>query len=94
MQLLNPMLRLAADWDRRRQAQLGHAALDSHASELMHLFRAVALIPICSKPENMDTDYLDRLAQELKSDKTPACRRAINRMLAEMKKRWEEGRFR
>ena len=39
MQLLNPMLRLAADLDRRRQAQLGHAALDSQASELMHLFR-------------------------------------------------------
>ena len=91
MQLLNPMLRLAVDWDRRRQAQLGHAALDSHASELMHLLQAVALIQSARSPKTWIpitlTDWLRNL-------KTPACHRAINRMLAEMKKRWAEGRFR
>jgi hypothetical protein len=35
--------------------------------------------------ENRDTEYLDQLAHQLKIDKTPACRRAINRILAEMK---------
>jgi hypothetical protein len=35
----------------------------------------------------MGTEYLDHLAQELKANKTPPCRRAVNRILAEMKKR-------
>jgi len=42
----------------------------------------------------MSNGYLDYQAQQLKVDKTARCRRAINRMLAEMKKRWEAGRFR
>jgi hypothetical protein len=37
----------------------------------------------------MDTQYLDQLAHQLRIDKSPACRRAINRMFAEMKKRCE-----
>jgi hypothetical protein len=41
----------------------------------------------------MDTEYLDQLAHQLRIDKTPACRRAINRMLAEMKKRCEAGEY-
>ena len=41
----------------------------------------------------MSTAYLDRLAQQLKGDKSPACRRAINRILAEMKKRCEDGEY-
>jgi 23S rRNA maturation mini-RNase III len=42
----------------------------------------------------MDTGYLDRLADQLKVNKTAACRRAINRMLAEMKKRCNAGEYR
>ena len=31
----------------------------------------------------MDTEYLDQLAEQLKAEKSPACRRAINRLLAD-----------
>jgi hypothetical protein len=41
----------------------------------------------------MDTEYLDQLAEQLKAEKSPACRRAINRLLAETKKQCEEGRY-
>jgi hypothetical protein len=41
----------------------------------------------------MDTEDLDRLAQQLKIDKTAACRRAINRILEEMRKRCENGEY-
>jgi hypothetical protein len=41
----------------------------------------------------MSSDYLDQLAHQLKIDKTPACRRAINRILAEMKTRCEKGKY-
>ena len=44
-------------------------------------------------PENRDTEYLDQLADQLKIDKTPVCRRAINRILAEMKTRCENGEY-
>jgi hypothetical protein len=44
-------------------------------------------------PENSGTEYLDQLADQLKVDKTPACRRAINRILAEMKTRCENGEY-
>jgi hypothetical protein len=37
------------------------------------------------------TDYLDQLAQQLKIDKNAACRRAIERILAMIKKRCDEG---
>ena len=43
--------------------------------------------------ENRDTEYLDQLAHQLKIDKTPACRRAINRILAEMKRRCEKREY-
>jgi hypothetical protein len=43
--------------------------------------------------ENRDTEYLDQLADQLKIDKTPACRRAINRILAEVKARCENGEY-
>jgi hypothetical protein len=39
------------------------------------------------------TEYLDRLARQLKGDKNPACCRAINRILAEMKKRCQNGDY-
>jgi hypothetical protein len=41
----------------------------------------------------MGTEFLDQLATQLKADKTPACRRAINRILDGMKKRVEGGEF-
>jgi hypothetical protein len=41
----------------------------------------------------MNTQYLDQLAHQLRIDKTPACRRAINRILEEMKKRCENGEY-
>jgi len=41
----------------------------------------------------MDTEYLDQLAEQLKAEKSPACRRAINRLLAETKKQCEEGKY-
>ena len=41
----------------------------------------------------MNTEYLDQLAQQLKADKKPTCRRAINRILDEMKKRCENGEY-
>ncbi len=42
----------------------------------------------------MDTEYLDRLAHQLRIGRTAACRRAINRILEEMKKRCENGEYR
>lgn len=41
----------------------------------------------------MGTEYLDQLAQQLKVNKSPRCRRAVNRILAEMKKRCEVGEY-
>jgi hypothetical protein len=37
--------------------------------------------------------YLDQLAEQLKSGKSAACRRAIGRILAMMKKRYDNGEF-
>jgi hypothetical protein len=39
------------------------------------------------------TEHLDRLARQLKVSKNPACCRAINRILAEMKKRCKDGEY-
>jgi hypothetical protein len=41
----------------------------------------------------MDTAFLGRLAQQLRIDKSPSCRRAINRILEEMKKRYKDGKY-
>jgi hypothetical protein len=41
----------------------------------------------------MSTEYLDRLALQLKAGKSLNCRRAINRILAEMKKRCKDGEY-
>jgi hypothetical protein len=54
---------------------------------------AVALIQCGRSPKIMNTQYLDQLAHQLRIDKTPACRRAINRILAEMKTRCEKGEY-
>ena len=39
----------------------------------------------------MSTDHLDQLAHQLKLDKNAACRRAIERILAMIRKRCDEG---
>ena len=41
----------------------------------------------------MDLEQLEQLAKQLKQDKNPACRRAINRILAEFKERCEKGEY-
>ena len=39
----------------------------------------------------MDSDFLDRLAIQLKANKSPSCRRAIERLLQLVKKDYESG---
>jgi hypothetical protein len=41
----------------------------------------------------MDLEQLERLAEQLKMGKNPACRRAINRILADFKERCEKGEY-
>jgi hypothetical protein len=42
----------------------------------------------------MSTEFLDRLATELKIGKSAACRRAIQRILDRMKQHYESGQYR
>jgi hypothetical protein len=44
-------------------------------------------------PNDMDTAFLDQLAHQLRINKTPPCRHAINRILEEMKKRCDDGEY-
>ena len=60
----------------------------------MHLSPPLLSSNLLKPPSIMDTEYLVRLAHQLRIDKTPACRRAINRILEEMKKRCENGEYR
>lgn len=41
----------------------------------------------------MNVEFLDQLARQLRINKTPSCRRAINRILEEMKSRCENGKY-
>jgi len=41
----------------------------------------------------MDTEFLKQLAEQLKADKDPACRRAINRILADTTKKAEADEY-
>jgi hypothetical protein len=41
----------------------------------------------------VSTDFLDRLANQLRANKSPACRRAIQRILAVVKKNFEDGKY-
>lgn len=41
----------------------------------------------------MSTDFLERLASQLKTNKSAACRRAIQRILAVVKKNLEDGKY-
>ncbi len=42
----------------------------------------------------METDFLDRLANQLKVNKGAACRRAIQRILVRIKEHYESGEYR
>lgn len=41
----------------------------------------------------MSTDFLDRLASQLRANKSAASRRAIQRILVIVKKNFEEGKY-
>ena len=41
----------------------------------------------------VSTDFLDRLATQLKANKSAVCRRAIQRILAVVKKNVEDGKY-
>jgi hypothetical protein len=41
----------------------------------------------------MNTEFLDRMAEQLRAGKSPACRRAIARLLTTVQKRWERREF-
>jgi hypothetical protein len=41
----------------------------------------------------MNVEFLDQLARQLRINKAPSCRRAINRILEEIKLRCENGRY-
>ena len=41
----------------------------------------------------VSTDFLDRLATQLKTNKSALCRRAIQRILAVVKKNFEDGKY-
>jgi hypothetical protein len=42
----------------------------------------------------MDTAFLDRLATQLKANKSAACRRAIQRILVRIKEHYERNQYR
>ena len=46
-----------------------------------------------AKQVSMPTQFLNYLAAELKTDKSAACRRAIQRILAMVKKNYEAGEY-
>jgi hypothetical protein len=56
-------------------------------------FRGVALIQLPLDQTFMDTECLDRLAHQLRIGGTAACRRAINRILEEVRKGCESGEY-
>jgi hypothetical protein len=41
----------------------------------------------------MDTKFLDQMAQQLKRDKSPECRRAVERQLGRVRKQYEDGGY-
>lgn len=52
----------------------------------------LAVFPSTVTP-GMSAGFLEHLATQLKANKNPACRRAIERILATLKKKYEEGKF-
>ncbi len=53
--------------------------------------------PIVRCPDSynlcVSTDFLDRLSTQLKANKSAACRRAIQRILAVVKENFEDGKY-
>jgi hypothetical protein len=41
----------------------------------------------------VSTDFLDRLASQLRANKSPACRRAVQRILAIVKNNVNDGKY-
>jgi hypothetical protein len=41
----------------------------------------------------VSTDFLERLASQVRANKSAACRRAIQRILAVVKKNFEDGKY-
>lgn len=41
----------------------------------------------------MSAEFLDRLGEQLRAGRSPACRRAISRILTTMQERWDKGEF-
>lgn len=56
---------------------------------------AVQRLPFLAQqnPTLMETDFLDRLANQLMANKTATCRRAIQRILVRMKEHCETGQY-
>jgi hypothetical protein len=52
-----------------------------------------AIVQVQDSYNHLVTDFLDRLATQLKSGKSAACRRAVQRILALMRKDYEAGRY-
>jgi hypothetical protein len=67
------------------------SSVDS-SQKLNAAFSAAVLIE-SSAATIMDSEFLTRLAHQLRAGKTPVCRRAINRILEEMKKRWDNEEY-
>ncbi len=53
------------------------------------------ILPRCPDGYNLcvSTDFLERLATQLKANKSASCRRAIQRILAVVKKNFEDGKY-
>jgi len=73
--------------------------LDSR-SQCGHVWWLVTMafprLPTFSVPHNptlMETGFLDRLANQLKANKTATCRRAIQRILVRIKEHYETGQY-
>jgi len=50
--------------------------------------------PATYNPSLMETAFLDRLANQLKANKSATCRRAIQRILVRIKEHYESGQYR
>jgi hypothetical protein len=59
----------------------------------MHHAQSIKARGVRLRAMDKRAEHLDRLARQLKVGKNPACCRAINRVLAEMKKRCKDGEY-
>ena len=51
------------------------------------------LFPATYNPTLMESAFLDHLANQLRANKTPTCRRAIQRILVRIKEHCESGQY-